>query len=139
MKSNLPLNMKILALAYNGFTKSGMKESLKWAKKNWDDYIKETSDYYLFLRKRGINPDNITEKQAYKEFIFKGYVPREEYERNPDAWYIISTRPVLGVNFIYPKEYGHDYKSLQKLPDVYWGQSEVGIQGYTRVDIKYSL
>ena len=139
MKSDLPLNHKILALAYNGFTKAGMKASLKWAKKHWADYTKALQEDHLDKRNYGQSPFIEDEDHAYKEFLFKGYVPQEQYHRDPNAWYIISNRAIKGVNFIYPKEYGHDYKSLTKYPDVYGGQSEVGIPGYTKADIKYTL
>lgn len=139
MKSDLPLNHKILALAYNGFTKAGMKASLKWAKKHWVDYTNALQEDHLDKRNHGQSPFIEDEDHAYKEFLFKGYVPREQYSRDPNAWYIISNRAIKGVNFIYPKEYGHDYKSLTKYPDVYMGQSEVGIPGYTKADIKYTL
>lgn len=139
MKSDLPLNHKILALAYNGFTKAGMKESLKWVKKNYGAYQKEVYNMLLAQRKASQAPYIENEDNAYKEFLFKGYVPQEKYKRDPNAWYIISNRPIKGVNFIYPKEFGHDYKSLTKYQDVYQGQAEVGIPGYTKVDIKYTL
>lgn len=136
MESDLYPSIKNLALLYNGITKKGIKYSLKWANKHIDTYNTKLGKHY---RINGVK--NISEKQAYREFIFRGYIPYEEFEhkKKPGCCYICSNTLVEGTKFIYPKHFGHDYKTLRKYMDVYKAHDLYGIEGYTKVDIKYSL
>lgn len=137
MKSDEPPFIKNLALAYRGFTKESLENSLKWAKSHQKRYRRALSSYYLELWKNKKSPLSYDSRsKVSQEFLFNGYVPYEDFahKMKPGRGYLISN-PNSPEKWIYPKHFGHDYKSLKRFEDVYIAQSLYGIEGYTQVKL----
>lgn len=132
MKSNLDPLVKNLALKYKVYTKKSLERSLRWAKRHYKKYLNYlvTEDFYRRYEHK--------EKYIYKEFIFQGFVPEEEFKKKPECNYLISNRSILGKKLIYPVHCGHNYETIKKgYPEIYSMLDVAGVPGYTKVDVKF--
>lgn len=71
-----------------------------------------------------------------KQFIFKGFVPVEDYSKyNPKKYcYIKSNRLLDGKEYVYPARFTHNYKLLRKgIPNIHKVFSLIGLPGFTRI------
>lgn len=130
--------IKNLALAYRSFSKRSLEDSLKWAKHHQKRYSRALSKYYLQLWKDERNA-RISYNRKYKidqEFQFMGYVPYEDFvhKMKPGRGYLMSN-PNSPTKWIYPKHFGHDYKSIKRFGDVYEAHTQYKIEGYTQVKL----
>lgn len=134
-KSDLSDNQKYLALRYKSITKVSLKEAFSWAKLNWEEYLLYTGMHWDSYR---IEENN---KYLEKEFISRGYIPRDTFEKEEDFNYIESNQMINGKYYILPIKGVKNYQSKDwgKYPYIYKMQEDYGISGYTRIDVKYSL
>lgn len=135
MKTKLPMTVKCLALRYKGIAKSTLDDALVWAINNYDRYLKYEGKHWTQRRYEKNGP------YLEKEFIFRGYVPLSSFEKKDGYNYIQSNTSINGTRYIYPQKCcrfwnNSDYK---KYPNPYEFQGEVGIPGYTAVDVNYKL
>lgn len=135
MKSKLSMNIKCLALKYKGVTHSTLEEALKWARDNYRDYILFEASHYDLVRQE------TNDKYLEKEFLFRGYIPRDSFTKERNYNYIESNRAINGTFYIYPQACCKNYttKGFGQLPNPYNLQDEIGIMGFTRVDVYYKL
>lgn len=136
MKSPLSHKQKDFALRYKAITKCSIKEALAFSKKYYKDYVRYCSrrDNYIPV----YHETNI--EYIYKEFIFQGFIPEDEFKKKRHRLYLISNRPIKGITFIYPVHAWHNinYKSEGE-PWIYDLLNEVGVPGFTRVNLDYKL
>lgn len=136
MKSPLSIRQKDLALRYRVVTKCSIKEALAFSKKYYNDYIRYTS------RRANYIPDKreTNELYIYKEFIFQGFVPEEEFKKKRHRLYLVSNRPIKGKILIYPVHAWHDITHRKEgEPWIYDLLNEVGVPGFTRVNLDYKI
>ena len=133
MKSPLSINIKLLALKYFRINKKliPFRKSLRWAKEHWDEYCYYASRHWYLHR-------SLTDDQLTREFSFRGFIPLEEFKKISRFNYIQSNIPIEGTIYVYPFPCGHTFKTLEKHEDVYKVLEEIGIQGYTKVDVRTS-
>lgn len=136
MRSPLTPNQKDLALRYKSVTKCFIKEALKFAERYYQDYV----DY--FSRRDNYIPDKreTNMNYIYKEFLFRGFVPEGEFKKKKHRHYLVSNRPICGTYFIYPVHAWHDIRYRKEgEPWIYDLLNQVGVPGFTRVNIDYKL
>ncbi len=74
-----------------------------------------------------------------KEFLFRGFVLEDSYKKKPEFNYIISNRKINGKRYIYPKPFGRDISIInQGYQNIYEAINYIGVEGYTKVDIKFT-
>lgn len=136
MKSPLTPKQKDLALRYKAVTKCSIKEALRFAKKYSDDYSR------YFSRRENYTPNHreTNMEYIYKEFIFQGFVPEDKFKKKPHRHYLVSNKPIRGKILIYPVHAWHDIRYRKEgEPWIYDLLDQVGVPGYTRVDLEYKL
>lgn len=135
MKTKLPMTVKCLALRYKAVTKSPLEEAFTWAKENYDRYLTYEGKHWS---QRRYEPDG---PALEKEFIFRGYVPISSFKKEAGYNYIQSNTTINGTRYIYPYKCCRrwDIPDHKKWPNPYDFHSEVGITGYTMVDVNYKL
>lgn len=136
MKSHLSIRQKDLALRYKVVTKCSIREALRFSKKYHKDYVKYCSrrDNYIPVKQE----TNI--EYIYKEFIFQGFIPEDKFKKKRNRLYLISNRPIKGKILIYPVHAWHDIRYREKdEPWIYDLLNEVGVPGFTRVNLDYKI
>lgn len=74
-----------------------------------------------------------------KEFLFRGFVLEDSYKKKSEFNYIISNRKINGKRYIYPKPFGRDISIInQGYQNIYEAINYIGVEGYTKVDIKFT-
>ena len=136
MKSPLSQHEKGFALQYRAVTHCTLREALRFSKKYYKDYlnyISKRSNYIPVKRETNI-------QYIYNEFIFQGFVPESEFKKKRHRHYIISNRPILGEVLIYPVHAWHSIDHRKEgEPYIYDLLNQIGVEGYTRVDLLYKL
>ena len=134
-KKKLSINVKCLALRYKSITHSSLAEAFEWAVKNYDRYLTYEGKHWEQRRYEPNGP------YLEKEFIFRGYVPIDSFAKEPGYNYIQSNTLINGTKYIYPKKCCRfwDNPNYNKYPNPYEFHHEVGITGYTGVDVNYKL
>ena len=129
------MNVKCFALRYKSITKSSLEEAFEWAKENYRRYL--TYEGIHFVQRRGEKDGPYLEK----EFIFRGYVPLGSFKKEKGYNYIQSNTTINGTRYVYPHKCcrSWDIPDHTKWPNPYYFQEEVGIAGYTGVDVNYKL
>lgn len=112
-----------------------MRKALRMAEHHYNEYLHWTGGNLYRVRQEDNGP------YLEKEFIFRGFVPRDSYKKRPGFNYIESNQPINGIFYVYPKKLvvGCTVKHWSRYPNAYTFHKEVGITGYTRVDLNYSL
>ena len=133
--SPLAMTYKCFALTLRSILKCSMRKALRMAEHHYNDYLRWTGRNFYLVRQEDNGP------YLEKEFIFRGFVPRDSYKKRPGFNYIESNQPINGTFYIYPKKLvvGCTVKHWSRYPNAYNFHKEVGISGYTRVDWNYSL
>lgn len=133
--SELPDNVKYLALRYKSISKCSIKKALRWARRNWDSYNTYTAKNFNYYRHEKNGP------YLEKEFIFRGFIPKDKFSKKPGFNYIESNQPINGKFYIFPKKLTIScmVKRWYKYPNAYNFHSEIGIPDFTKVDFDYSL
>ena len=131
--NDLEIGIKCLALKYNGITKKSLERSLRWAKRHYKRY----SNYLVY--ENHFRRYEYQEVYLEKEFLFRGFVPEDSYKKKPEFNYIISNRKINGKRYIYPKPFGRDISIInQGYQNIYEAINYIGVEGYTKVDIKFT-
>lgn len=132
MKSDLEPCIKGLALKYRSLYKKSLEQSLKWAKEHYKEYTK----YIVYNTKTRKIETN--ENYIYKEFIFQGFIDIRKFKKKDGFNYLISNKPIKGVKLIYPVHAARNIDLIKEgYPNIYDLVDRVGVQGYTRTDIKF--
>lgn len=127
---------KDFALRYKAVTKCSLREAFRFSKKYYEDYCRYRSrkDNYI-PDKRETNIEYI-----YKEFLFQGFVPEEEFKKKKHRLYLISNKPIKGKILIYPVHAWHDVRYRKEgEPWIYDLLNQVGVPGFTRVNLSYKI
>ena len=134
-KKNRPFNEKCLALRYRSITKCSLEEAFHWARHNYKEFNTYQGKHWKTIRK--LNNDKYLEK----EFLFHGFVPKSLFQKEKGFNYIESNTPINGKPYIYPVKCtkGVSVPNWQDYPYLYDMQGKIGIPGYTKVDVEYSL
>lgn len=135
MKTKLPMTVKCFALRYKAVTKSTLDIAIVWAINNYDRYLKYEGKHWSQVKHEPDGP------YLEKEFIFRGYVPLNTFEKEDGYNYIQSNQAINGTRYIYPKKCCRrcDILDYNKYPNPYNFIQECGISGYTEVDVNYKL
>lgn len=136
MKSPLSHNQKDLALRYKSVTKCTLREALRFSKRYYEDYVRYCSrrDNYIPVKQE----TNI--EYIYKEFLFQGFIPEEEFKKKRNRLYLVSNRPIKGKILIYPVHAWHNIQYRKEgEPWIYDLLNQVGVPGFTRVNLSYKI
>ena len=124
-----------MALRYKAITKSSLDEAFIWALANFERYLEYEGKHWSQRRYEPNGPS------LEKEFIFRGYVPLDTFEKKDGYNYIQSNQAINGTKYIYPckcyRRWG--IPDQGKYPNPYEFHALCGISGYTRVDVNYKL
>lgn len=130
-KSNLYPLEKELALKYKKVSGKTIEQSLKWAKRKYNKFIK-----YLNTIDDCRNYE-YNEKYIYKELLFQGFIKESEFKKKRKCNYIISNRQIMGNLLIFPMHGALNHNLIIKgYPNIYTLNDKIGLSGYTKVDIK---
>lgn len=131
----MSINIRCLALRIRSILKCSMRKALRKADAIYDAYILWEARHLGETRQEKNGP------YLEKEFLFRGYVPRDSFKKKPGFNYIESNQAINGTYYIYPRRctVGCYVKHWNKYPNAYTFHKEVGIPGYTRVDWDYAL
>lgn len=133
MNNDLEIGIKCLALKYKGITKKSLERSLKWAKRHYKRY----SNYLVY--ENHFRRYEHREVYLEKEFLFRGFIPEDSYKKKPEFNYFISNRKINGKRYIYPKPFGRDISIInQGYQNIYEAINYIGVEGYTKVDIRFT-
>lgn len=96
----------------------------------WDDFLSAFTIQY------GTIIPKLRDQDLEKQFIFKGFIPLQEYKGyNPKKYcYIKANRLLDGKEYIYPARFTHNYKLMKRgIPNIHDAFSKVAIPGFTRI------
>lgn len=136
MKSPLSIKQKCFALTYKSEVKCTLKEALEFSKRYYEDYVRYCSRRVNYIPAK--TETNI--EYIYKEFIFQGFIPEDQFKKKRNRLYLVSNRPIKGKILIYPVHAWHDirYKKDDE-PWIYDLLNKVGVPGFTRVNLDYKI
>lgn len=112
-----------------------MEEAFHWARHNYEEFITYQGKHWETIRKLK------NDKYLEKEFLFHGFVLKDLFPKEKGFNYIESNTLINGKHYIYPVKCtkGLSVPNWQDYIYLYNMQGEIGIPGYTKVDVEYSL
>ena len=125
----MTFNQKCFALKLKAIKKCSIQKALHLAEKYYEPYKQWEGRHFQLYRHEDPGP------YLEKEFIFKGFVPYDTYQKETGFCYIISNKLINGTKYIYPMKAikAGNKTDFKKYHWVYDLQGVIGIIDHTRV------